>query len=79
MTHAHARYAQDRWDLMNVHDQDIAIRHNWTYELRTVGVAGLRDVHQVKCLHTHYADYLASKDNILGKWVHDELTLRYGS
>lgn len=38
----------------------------------TGGVGGTR--HGVKCLHAHYAYFLAGGDDPVGRWVHDRLT-----
>ena len=40
--------------------------------LRTVGVAGIRDG-GTKCLHAHYAHFLATRANPVGAWVHERL------
>ncbi|MGI6038266.1 MAG: DUF501 domain-containing protein [Limnochordia bacterium] len=38
------------------------------------GVAGIAPPGGIKCLHTHYAYWLAGEDNPVGQWVHDHLT-----
>lgn len=46
--------------------------------LRDCGVGGLRFANQVKCLHLHYAHYLASGgDNLVGSWVQSELDRQF--
>ena len=45
-----------------------------TGPLPTGGVAGTRT--GVKCLHAHYAWFLAGGDDPVGRWVHDRLTTR---
>ncbi|RQM19876.1 hypothetical protein B5M09_011389 [Aphanomyces astaci] len=39
----------------------------------TVGIAGIRNPASVKCLHTHYAHFLATGHNLVGAWVHQAL------
>jgi exopolyphosphatase/guanosine-5'-triphosphate,3'-diphosphate pyrophosphatase len=38
------------------------------------GVGGIIPPGGVKCLHTHYADYLVEGQNPIGEWVHDQLS-----
>ena len=44
--------------------------------LRECGVGGLRVPEQVKCLHLHYAHFLATGDNLVGEWCENELEAR---
>lgn len=60
---AHARYAAER---------DAEIPVGWTGPRPFGGVGGTR--HGVKCLHTHYAWFLAGGDDPVGRWV--DATLR---
>ena len=58
----HAAYASARDDLVPAdHDGP----------LPTGGVGGTR--RGVKCLHAHYANWLAGADGIVGAWTHDRL------
>ena len=59
---AHARYAAER---------DAAIPADWTGPRPSGGVGGTRV--GVKCLHAHYAWFLASGDDPVGRWVHQRL------
>jgi hypothetical protein len=59
---AHARYAAER---------DGAIPPGWTGPRPSGGVAGTR--RGVKCLHAHYAWYLAGGDDPVGRWVSERL------
>jgi hypothetical protein len=59
---AHARYATER---------DAAIPEQWVGARPSGGVAGTRV--GVKCLHAHYAWYLAGGDDPVGRWVEDHL------
>lgn len=38
-----------------------------------VGIAGSRKPATIKCLHTHFAHFLANGQNVVGKWVQDAL------
>jgi uncharacterized protein len=44
---------------------------SWTGHRPTGGVAGTRT--GVKCLHAHFACWLAGEDDIVGQWVADQL------
>lgn len=63
---AHRRYAAER---------DAAISATHTGPRPSGGVAGTR--HGIKCLHAHYAWFLAGGDDPVGAWV--ERRLRTGS
>ena len=59
---AHARYA---------HERDAAIPAGHRGPRPSGGVGGTRI--GVKCLHTHYAHFLATGDDPVGRWVADRL------
>ena len=59
---AHARYAAER---------DAAVPPGWTGPRPSGGVGGTRV--GVKCLHAHYAWFLAAGDDPVGRWVHQRL------
>ena len=59
---AHARYAAER---------DAAIPPDWAGPRPFGGVGGTRV--GVKCLHAHYAWWLAGGDDPVGRWVHEHL------
>jgi hypothetical protein len=59
---AHARYAAER---------DAALPPGWAGPRPTGGVGGTR--RGVKCLHAHYAWFLAGGDDPVGRWVHARL------
>lgn len=62
---AHRRYAVER-------DGDLDATHEGPRP--TGGVGGTRQ--GVKCLHAHYAWFLAGGDDPVGRWVADQLTER---
>lgn len=43
--------------------------------VKEIGVAGIKDFSFIKCLHCHYAHFLARPEhnNVVGKWVHEKL------
>ena len=59
---AHRRYAAER---------DAALPPDWTGRRPRGGVGGTR--RGVKCLHAHYAWYLAGGDDPVGRWVAEHL------
>ena len=71
MAQAHAAYAADRWALLDDEERAFVQDRGWD-SLRTVGVAGIRDG-GTKCLHAHYAHFLATRANPVGEWVHERL------
>ena len=71
MARAHAAYAADRWALLDDEERAFVQDRGWD-SLRTVGVAGIRDG-GTKCLHAHYAHFLATRANPVGEWVHERL------
>jgi hypothetical protein len=58
ITRAHARYARERERLLP---------EGWSGPVPTGGVGGTRT--GVKCLHAHYAWFLAGGDDPVGRWV----------
>jgi hypothetical protein len=62
---AHDRYAAER---------DAALPAGWDGARPSGGVGGTR--RGVKCLHAHYAWFLAGGDDPVGAWVHERLGLR---
>ena len=64
LAEAHRRYAVER---------EAAIPATHRGPRPSGGVGGTRL--GVKCLHTHYAWYLAGGDDPVGRWVHEQLEL----
>lgn len=68
----HERYIRQRWSVLTPQDR-AAIRAAGLDEMfNTCGIAGLRDWSTVKCLHAHYAQFLAD-DNALGRWLDPQI------
>ena len=59
---AHARYAAER---------DRLLPGDWSGPVPSGGVGGTRQ--GIKCLHAHYAWYLAGGDDPVGRWVSERL------
>lgn len=51
--------------------RDADIPPEWTGHRPSGGVAGTR--RGVKCLHAHFACWLAGEDDVVGQWVVDQL------
>jgi uncharacterized protein len=71
-----AEAAVDAAELRAVHDRyaaerDAAIAENHAGPRPSGGVGGTR--RGVKCLHAHYAYYLAGGDDPVGRWVEEHL------
>jgi len=62
LARAHRQYAAER---------DACLPQGWTGPVPSGGVGGTR--RGVKCLHAHYAWYLAGGDDPVGRWVADRL------
>lgn len=75
MVKAHDNYGESRWNLLTPEDQENISGRGWEAALRATGVAGIRKPFAIKCLHAHLAHYLSGggADNLVGKWVLDEL------
>lgn len=71
---AHARTAKTRMQMVTDGSWAKAYPSQWKV-LEEAGVGGIRG-QGIKCLHTHYADYLATGDNPVGEIVHRELEKR---
>jgi hypothetical protein len=56
----HEAYGQRRWSLLTEEDKAFATERGFDAVIRDLGVGGLRYKNQVKCLHLHYAHWLAS-------------------
>lgn len=52
-------------------ERDALIASDYEGPRPSGGVGGTRM--GVKCLHAHYASHLAGADDVVGRWVHDQL------
>jgi|AntRauTorckE5430_2_1112549.scaffolds.fasta_scaffold76900_1 hypothetical protein len=62
-----------RWSLLTDSDRRYAESAGYQKALLECGVGGVAYASQVKCLHVHYAHYLATGKNLIGEWVSEEL------
>lgn len=70
----HENYAKERWSLLSESDKELVAAQGWEKRLRYDGVSGMREGAFVKCLHTHYAHFLARGDeSLIGSWVQEIL------
>lgn len=71
MEQVHNDYSRRRMKLIS-EEQLQAVREisaDIPVMLKEAGVGGIRDKGGIKCLHTHYADYLVNGDNPIGEVV----------
>lgn len=76
---AHEDYAQQRVNLLEEEDLQ-RLKNNYPGRWQVVsrsGVGGIIKKQGIKCLHTHYADYLLNKKNPVGKVVGELLSERF--
>ncbi len=71
-----AEAAVDPDELQRAHDRyraerDAALPDGWTGHKPSAGVGGTR--RGVKCLHAHYAWFLAGGPDPIGRWVHERV------
>lgn len=72
----HRAYAEFRWALLTSDDRRRCEDYGGEYveALRDRGIGGYYSDDQVKCLHGHYAHYLATDGaNVVGSWVQELL------
>jgi hypothetical protein len=65
-----------RWELLTERDRAMCEDAGGEYvdALKIRGIGGYHSDAQVKCLHVHYAHYLATGgDNVVGAWVQELL------
>ena len=72
------QYAEARFSVLSPNHHALVDAKGWTEVVRDHGIAGIANFSTVKCLHCHYAHFLARPDhgNVIGEWVH-ELLLEY--
>ncbi len=65
------------FDAQKAGEERLVNEKGWSEALGvSKGVAGQKKFSSIKCLHAHYAHWLATKNDIVGEWVH-ELVLRF--
>lgn len=69
---AHKLYAEERWALLAADDVELIKQRGWEASYST-GVAGIVKPSNIKCIHTHFAHFLATGHNVVGKWAQEAL------
>lgn len=74
---AHNRYSKSRIDLLSENELENAkeISEDLFNMLLKSGVAGIREKEGIKCLHGHFADYIITRDNPVGREVAKEIDI----
>ena len=68
-------YREKRWALLeSLHPLD-SIPRAYLTSLQTVGIGGLLNPRRIRCLHMHYAHYLAQGTNAVGERLEREFSL----
>lgn len=75
MEKAHKKYAVQRQNLLSA--EQLAKAKSISIDLYSTlvesGVGGIKDKKGIKCLHTHFADYLVGNNNPVGKIVFSKI------
>lgn len=71
LENAHNRYSKARIDILSKYELENAkeISEDLFNMLLKSGVAGIRDREGIKCLHGHFADYIITENNPVGREV----------
>ncbi|MCI2425686.1 DUF501 domain-containing protein [Candidatus Acetothermia bacterium] len=64
----HKKYIAERWQLINESDKEQLVAQGMIKNMLERGIGGLTNHRKIKCLHLHYAHYLA-RGNIVGEFV----------
>jgi hypothetical protein len=75
--HMQQKYATDRWALLNEQDKQFLMQQKWAKRFQETGIGGVRGWQKdgptkLKCLHLHYAHYLAQRAehyDVLKEWA----------
>mmetsp|Transcript_26142 Transcript_26142/g.34347 ORF Transcript_26142/g.34347 Transcript_26142/m.34347 type:complete len:320 (+) Transcript_26142:42-1001(+) len=78
MKQSHCAYEEKRWSMLQEKEKEKILSKGWLRAFEGVGIGGMRNFAAIKCLHMHYAHYLASNNNVVGSWVNDHLLNRNG-
>lgn len=71
----HKDYIADRWSLMTQEHKEMIETKGFTPLFNTLGIGGIKNWQQIRCLHMQYAHHLA-KENIIGRILDEEYGLR---
>lgn len=81
MDAAHVEYLRLRQTLVTPGERERLARENprLAKDLQARGIGGLLPGWTIKCLHLHYAHYLATRHNPVGQWVEKRWSLAKSS
>ena len=73
-TRDHDSYATERWELLTPEDKEYCVQKHYDTVLKESGICGMQYKRRIKCLHAHYAHYLATGgQTLVGSWIADAL------
>ncbi|MGO3344416.1 MAG: DUF501 domain-containing protein [Marinomonas sp.] len=72
---SHHDYIAQRWAAMTDEHKAIIEEKGFTHLFETLGIGGIRNWDQVRCLHMQYAHHLAG-DNAIGRILDEEYGIR---
>lgn len=72
---SHEDYVRRRWDAMSDEHKQIIEAKGFTHLFEELGIGGIKNWDQIRCLHMQYAHHLAG-DNIIGKILDEEYGIR---
>lgn len=68
------RYCQMRWQQMPAEDRQAIEQKGLTELFHSFGIGGIKNWHNIRCLHMHYAHHLADK-NCIGRILDERFGL----
>ncbi len=72
---SHEDYVKRRWDAMSQEHKAIIEEKGFTHLFEALGIGGIKNWDQVRCLHMQYGHHLAG-ENIIGKILDEEYGIR---
>ncbi|MCZ2722151.1 DUF501 domain-containing protein [Marinomonas sp. 15G1-11] len=72
---SHRDYIQRRWDAMTPEHKKIIEDRGFSSLFEKLGIGGIANWDQVRCLHMQYAHHLAG-DNVIGRILDEEYGIR---
>lgn len=68
---SHQDYVSRRWQAMSDEHKKIIDEKGFTHLFETLGIGGIKNWDQIRCLHMQYAHHLAGK-NVIGQILDEE-------
>lgn len=69
------QYQEERLRLLESLHVSGHFPQSYSNSLKTTGIGGLKNPKRVRCLHMHYADYLAQGRNVVGERIERDFSL----